>query len=261
MENQKKGNGNMNGKNGNGNMGQDQLYDLLTSRELSWQAILLDLINSEQLDPWNIDLGLLSQKYIQRIRELQEASFFISSKVLLAATILLRIKSEILHSRIKDIDELLFEKKQTKKDELAGLSSIFELAEEEIPEIYPRTPLPRFKKITINELMSALDTALKTEHRRIKRELFFKRAERALGVAVFQKPLIDIRKKINEVYMKIKELFKKHQLEKLTFSKLAGEGREERIATFIPLLHLDHKNKIMLEQQVPFSEIDITLKN
>jgi chromatin segregation and condensation protein Rec8/ScpA/Scc1 (kleisin family) len=244
----------------NNQVGQDQLYDLLTSRELSWQAILLDLINSEQLDPWNIDLGLLSQKYLKKIRELQEANFFISSKVLLAAAFLLRIKSEILHTRIKDIDELLFEKKQKPRDELAGLSSIFELAEEEMPEILPRTPLPRFKKITMNELMSALDTALKTEHRRIKRELFFKRAERALGVAVFQKPLKDITKKVSEVYSKIKELFKKHELEKLTFSKLAGEGREERIATFVPLLHLDHKNKIILAQEVPFSEIDITLK-
>jgi segregation and condensation protein A len=244
----------------NGPMGQEQLYDMLVSRELSWQAILLDLINSEQLDPWNIDLGLLSQKYIQRIRELQEASFFVSSKVLLAATILLRIKSEILHSRIKDIDEILFEKKEKPKDELAGLASIFELAEEEIPEIYPRTPLPRFRKITLNELMGALDTALKTEHRRIKRELFFKRAERALGMAVFQKPLIDIRKKIQDVYTRIRDFFKKHGTEKMKFSVLAGEGREERIATFVPILHLDHQNKIMIEQEAPFTEIDITLK-
>lgn len=245
----------------NNAMGQDQLYDLLTSKELSWHAILLDLINTEQLDPWNIDLGLLSQRYLEKIRELQEANFFISSKVLLAAALLLRIKSEILHTRIKDIDELLFEKKQKPKDELVGLTSIFELAEEEIPEILPRTPLPRFKKITLNELVSALDTALKTENRRIRRELFFKRAERALGVAVFNKPLIDIKKKIHEVYEKIKHLFKKHQLEKLKFSVLAGQGREERIATFVPLLHLDHKNKIILEQQKPFSEIEITLKN
>jgi segregation and condensation protein A len=241
-------------------MGQDQLYDLLTSRELSWQAILLDLINSEQLDPWNIDLTLLSQKYIEKIQELQESNFFISSKILLAAAILLRIKSQILCTRIKDIDELLFEKKQKPRDELAGLASIFELAEEELPEIFPRTPLPRFKRVTLNELVSALDTALNTEHRRIKRELFFKRAERALGVAVFNKPVIDIRKKIKEIYQKIRELFKKHQLEKLTFTKLAGQGKEERIATFVPLLHLDHQNKIILEQQQPFSEIEITLK-
>jgi segregation and condensation protein A len=240
-------------------MGQDQLYDLLTSRELSWQAILLDLINSEQLDPWNIDLGLLSQKYIERVQQLQEANFFISSKVLLATTILLRIKSEILHTRIKDIDELLFEKKEKQRDELVGLASIFELAEEELPQILPKTPLPRFRKITLNELVSALDTALKTEHRRIRRELFFKRAERALGVAVFQRPLIDIRKKIKEVYEKVVDLFKKHQLEKLKFSVLAPGGKEERIATFVPLLHLDHQNKLFLEQEAPFSEIEITL--
>ncbi len=244
-----------------GQVNSEQIYDLITSRELSWQAILLDLINSEQLDPWNIDLGILSNRYIEKIHELQESNFFVSSKVLLAAAILLRIKSEILHSRIRDIDELLFDDKKKKKDEIETITSIFELGEEEIPEIMPKTPLPRFRKITLNELMSALDVALNTETRRIKRELFFSRAERALGLAVFQKPLIDIRKKINEVYSKIKDFFVKNNEEKkLLFSILAGQGREERIATFVPLLHLDHQNKIMLEQIQPFSEIEITLK-
>ena len=39
---------------------QDQFFDLITSEELSWQAIIYDLIKTEQLDPWDIDLGTLA---------------------------------------------------------------------------------------------------------------------------------------------------------------------------------------------------------
>ena len=96
-------------------VGQEQVYDLLISRELSWQAIIYDLIRTEQLNPWDIDLAILANKYletIQRLEELEEGNFHVSSKVLLAAAILLRMKSEILHENIKDIDEILFESRR-----------------------------------------------------------------------------------------------------------------------------------------------------
>ena len=97
-------------------VGQNELYNLLVSRELSWQAIIYDLIKSEQLDPWDIDLVLLTQKYLEKIKELEEASFHVSSKILHAAAILLRIKSEILLSKyLKSLDEILFGKPCTIK--------------------------------------------------------------------------------------------------------------------------------------------------
>lgn len=241
-----------------GEIGQEQLYDLLISRELSWQAIILDLIRTEQLDPWNIDLIVLARKYIERIQELQElekGSFFISSKVLLAAAILLRIKSEILHENIKDIDALLFDKK-AKIDEIMKERVIIDFAEEEIPLIIPRSPLPRTKKVTLQELMSALDHAINTEQRRIKKKLISRRMHQDIDVAVFPRPIIDVRKKIKEIYLKIRDFFLRKN-EKLTFTFIAGDKREEKIATFIPLLHLDTHKKIYLEQQKPFDEIYI----
>ena len=60
-------------------IGQEQLHSLLFGEQLSWQAIIYDLINTEQLDVWDIDLSLLAQKFLQRIRALEEANFFVSS--------------------------------------------------------------------------------------------------------------------------------------------------------------------------------------
>ena len=96
-------------------IGQEQIHDLLFGQKLSWQAILYDLINTEQLDPWNIDISLLANKYLEKVRKLEEADFFVSSKVLYAASLLLRIKSDILLSHdIPGLDEILFGKEEKK---------------------------------------------------------------------------------------------------------------------------------------------------
>ena len=92
---------------------QEQIHDLLFNKELGWQEIIYDLINTEQLNPWDINIIVLTDKYLERIQGLEEEDFFISSKVLLAASLLLRIKSEILLNKyIKSIDEILLEKKK-----------------------------------------------------------------------------------------------------------------------------------------------------
>lgn len=243
---------------------QDQLYDMLVSRELGWQAIIYDLIKTEQLDPWDIDLSLLAKKYVEKVQllqEMEEGSFFISSKVLLAAAILLRIKSEILHDNIKDIDEILFDKKGKPKDELVDANALVDFAaefEKDQNYILPRTPLPRSRKITLQELMTALDRAINTEHRRIKNIITAQRVKRNFDF-ILPKPGINIKEKIRDLYLKIKLFFSKKSDEKLTFTQLAGDERGERIACFLPLLHLDNQGKINLEQAKPFDEIDIWL--
>lgn len=241
-------------------VGQEQFYDLLVSREVSWQAIIYDLIRTGQLDPWNIDLALLSKKYLERLQQLEEEGvFFISSKVLLAAAILLRIKSEILHENILSIDEILFDKKKkVQYDEIVDRASIIDFAPEDY-EILPRTPLPRARKVTLQELMNALDRAINTEHRRIKKELLLRRANYDVGF-VLPKKTIDIRTKIKELYQKIKAFFSINKDKKLTYTELVGTSRDEKIACFLPLLHLDSQEKIFIEQERPFSEIDIWLK-
>jgi len=244
----------------NKEIGQEQFYDMLISREIGWQTIIYDLIRTGQLDPWNIDLVLLAQKYLERLHELeQEHIFFISSKVLIAAAILLRIKSEILHENILSLDELLFEKKKKESSErLVTDYNVIDLIREENYIIFPRTPLPRARKITLQELMIALEKAINTEQRRIRKELLFKRPNYDLGVVV--RKSIDIRKKIKELYEKIKEFFIKKKYEPVTFTELAGTSRDEKIACFLPLLHLDTDGKICLQQEKPFEEIYILPK-
>ena len=69
---------------GDEGINQNQFFDLITGEDLSWQSIIYDLIKTEQLDPWDIDIGVLAERYVGIIQQLEDADFFISSKVYLS---------------------------------------------------------------------------------------------------------------------------------------------------------------------------------
>jgi segregation and condensation protein A len=239
----------------NQKVGQEQIHDLLFSDKLSWQAIIYDLINTEQLDPWDVDISLLAKKYIEKIKQLEEANFFVSSKVLFAASLLLRMKSEILLDHdLLGLDAILFGKKEEKK----YIQERIEL-DEEIPGLIVRTPLPRYKKISLEELMKALGHAIKTENRRIKKITLIKQQEFEAAM-VIPKHRINLQEKIKEIYAKLEDIFSKRE-DKLSFSELAGQKNGEKVSTFVPLLYLDNQQKVWLEQEEHLAEIWILLKH
>jgi len=237
-------------------VGQEQIHNLLFSREIGWQDIIYDLINTEQLDPWDINISLLTDKYLQKIKELEETDFFVSSKVLLAASLLIRIKSEILLNKyIKSIDEILFGKKEQKKYSLERIE-----LDEEIPELSLRSPLPRFKKVTLKELIESLDKVISTENRRIKKVITDKNALRESSISLPKKSF-SIKDKIHEIYQRIISHFKEDNKRiKISYSDFIGKNREERIISFYPLLHLETQQKVWLHQDAHFEEIYIWLK-
>lgn len=235
---------------------QEQIHDLLFNREMGWQEIIYDLINTEQLDPWDIDLSVLTEGYLEKIRKLEEEDFFVSSKVLLAAALLLRIKSEIILSKyLRSIDDILFGKEEKKKYELERIE-----LDEEIPELVPRSPIPRHRKVTLNELVEALNKAISTENRRIRKEIVNRNALRETNISL-PKRKFSIKNKIRELYEGLSDYFKENEKhKKISFTDFVGENKDERIIAFPSLLHLESHKKVWLEQEAHFDEIYIWLK-
>lgn len=241
---------------------QDQILDMLMNKdEITWQSMIYELIKSEQMNPWNIDISLLTKKYLETIQKLQEANFFISGKVLLAASILLRIKSDkLVNEEIFNFDNNLY----AKEDEFSeiedlefGNSAPNPIRDFELPKLTIKTPLPRKKRITINDLMEALQKALEVNQKRVIRQMEFEN----VNVEIPEKK-VEISKLIKELYERIIGFFKKNKNSELTFNKLVLSNRkEDKIITFIPLLHLDNQEKIILDQDKPFGEIKILVKN
>ena len=233
---------------------QDQIHDLLFNRELGWQEIIYDLINTEQLDPWDIDIIILTNKYLEKIKEFEDTDFFVSSKVLLAASLLLRIKSEILLNQyIKSIDEILFGKKEQIRIPLERIE-----LDENIPDLISRSPLPRLKKVTLKELMESLNKAIITENRRIKKEIINKNTLRESSFSLPRRKF-SIKDKITEIYRNLNDLFKLREEKKVPYSEFIKE-RDEKIISFLPLLYLEDQKKIWLDQKFPFDEVHIWLR-
>ena len=76
---------------------QERLLEILMQRdEITWQTLIYDLVKSEEMNPWDININYLAEKYLDSVKILKEHNFFISGKIILAVAILLKLKSEKL---------------------------------------------------------------------------------------------------------------------------------------------------------------------
>ena len=228
---------------------QNQLYEMLLKEdEITWQTIIYDLIKTEQMDPWDIDISILTNEYIKAIKTLKDMNFFISGKVLLAASLLLRIKStKLVTEYIARLDNQLFPPEEFFEESGDDKRIVFDAN----PRLTIKTPQARKRRLTVQDLVDALQKALEVNQRKVIRKV----EERSINVQL-PKVKIDITNLIKNVYQRILDLFKKE--DKVTFTKIvSSDKKEDKIYTFIPLLHLDNQGKINLIQEKPFGEIEI----
>jgi segregation and condensation protein A len=241
---------------------EDKIFQILVNdTEISWKSIIVDLVKKEDMDPWDINISVLSKKYIDRIKELKESDLKVSGKVLLAAAILLSIKSKrlvgedlsefdrLLSSTDVDEDEFYDDlEKELRKGEVQGMTEYFELN--------PRTPMPRKRKVSVYDLVQALEKALEVKKRRVFNEW------NAIGDAKMPERTFDITKAIGSLYDKIKFFFFKQKKRSLKFSELTeSKKKEDKVFTFIPLLHLSNEDKVDLHQEEHFADFDISMPN
>ena len=89
---------------------QQKLYDILIQKDdVTWQALIQDLIKKGEIDPWDVDISWLAQEYLKEIKKMQEMNFFISGKMILASAILLKLKSEkLLTEGFASLNQIMF---------------------------------------------------------------------------------------------------------------------------------------------------------
>ena len=59
-------------------------------------GILVEMVKSEKLDPWNIDIVDVTEKYLQKMIEMKSLNLRVASRTLLFASILCRMQSNVL---------------------------------------------------------------------------------------------------------------------------------------------------------------------
>ena len=224
---------------------EDILSMLLKEDEISWQSIIHELVKTEQIDAWDIDVSLLAQKYIEVVKKLHEFDFRLSGKVLLAAAILLHIKStRFLDFDIANLNNMINPPAALDEDSYYDQMPLKDLPMDKITLI-PKTPQPRKRKVSVYDLIDALTKALEVRRRRVLREV-------EVPQMLVPEKRVDITKVIYELYQQIKKMF--GTKDKIYFTDLIGNGgtKEDKVYTFVPLLHLTNQGKVDLEQEIDF---------
>jgi segregation and condensation protein A len=231
------------------------LHLLLEQEEVGWKTILYDLVKSEQMDPWDINITLLTQKYIEVIKNMKENNLRISGKVLLAAAFLLKMKStHLVENDITKLDQLINQSEEEIEETI--LDELGENKTKKILDKYkliPKNPQPRNRKVSIHDLVQALQHAMVSKKRILAqiRPVQFKMPQKK----------VDIMEILHDVYHKLIYYTSKEQKDTVTFTQLLPPraGKQEKVYTFIPLLHLENHHKVEMAQSKPFEEIHVTL--
>ena len=240
---------------------EDPIKLLLDNDDVSWKTMLYDLVSSENMNPWNVDISVLTQRYIETIKKMQQMDFRISGKVLLAAAILLKIKSQhFVEHGVDELDRLLSRMNEPEiypdffSEFSTDLFATAKKVEDVQAKLIPRTPQPRHRKITIYDLADALQKALEVKQRKLSRYLPDIKME-------IPKRKVDITQIIRGTYGKIRAFFMENPNKKLTYTQLLSSEptKEEKVYTFIPLLHLDNQQKVEITQEQHFGDIGIEL--
>lgn len=155
-----------------------------------------------------------------------------------------------MDENIAEFDNLLFQKEgELLEDDFEEHSQFYKDA----PNLLIKTPQARKRKVNLNDLMEALQAALQVENKRERR----RSDERVLREVELPVRKVDISSLMKSLYKRLREFFKRNP--KVTFRELLpSEKREDKIMTFIPLLHLENQGKISMEQKEPFGEIEIS---
>ncbi len=145
-----------------------------------------------------------------------------------------------------------------KKEDKKYILERIELDEGELPLLVPRTPMPRFKKVTLKELMSALNKAIETEGRRIRKDISSKQAAKLALSVMPRDNRVPLKDRVQELMSRITKYLKEIERTDLTFHELSPT-REEKLTTFLPILHLNNNEKIYINQKEAFQDIFIRL--
>ena len=206
----------------------------------TWREMLLDLVATKQLDPWNIDISEIAEGYLERIRNMEMLDLHIPANLILAAAILLRFKSQAL--RFEEEAQVVEEQTYVEEDGPAEIIPVLEL----------KTRIPPKRMVTLDELVLAMEKVFEEQR---KREDRMQRAE-VPQIINIQLPEFSMEKKMDEVYGRVVQTLDPEGL--ATFSGILDDRTPYGVVmTLLPLLHLVQDRKLSIFHEKFFGEIFI----
>jgi len=214
------------------------LVDLID--QPAWKTILLDLVETEKMNPWDIDVILLAEKYLKKIGELQGNNLRVPANAILACAILVKTKSKYL--RLSSLDEEDAKSALTPEQRALMLNQIPDLLAGRVA---------REGRITLDELVLSIEDI-------IQRTTPKKNGARNI-------PRIEINFDSSSIEEKMQEILdliiRKVDSQGIVLFDDLLENKEidSVVETFLPVLFLMNNGKIIAYQNEFFGEIFVKL--
>ncbi|MEK6959013.1 MAG: ScpA family protein [archaeon] len=215
------------------------LVDLID--QPAWKTILLDLVQSEKMDPWDIDVIALAEKYIKKINELESTNLRVPANAILACAILLKTKSKYL--RLTDLDKV--EKPILTEEQRQLLFA-------EIPDLMSNRSA-REGRITLDELVSSIEDIIHQTTPKKGSDRYVPRMEINFDTS-------SIEDRMGEVLELIKAKADSQGIV-LFDNLLENKECDSIINTFLPVLFLMNSGKILAYQSEFYGQIFVKIIN
>ncbi len=204
----------------------------------TWKEMLLEMIATERLDPWNIDITILADNFLHRVRNMKTLELHVPANLIVATAILLKYKSNILKIiENVPVEETCIEEPYTS---------------EEIPKLELVSRIPPKGPITLEDIIKEMERVMTYDNPTVPKP---KKIEEIITIFT---PKFDIDERMSIVFTHLKQKADKEGW--VMFSELLkNKSTEEIIDTLIPLLHLSQRKIVDLRQDDFFGEIFIRL--
>ena len=214
------------------------LVDLID--QPAWKTILIDLVETEKMDPWDIDVINLSEKYLKKISELEGNNLRVPANAILACAILVKTKSKYL--KLSSLEE------EEEKVELTPEQKEMMLAS--IPDLMSGR-MSREGRITLDELVMSIEDI-------IQRTTPKKNSSRVIPRIEINFDATSIEEKLEDVFELIKSKVDSQGI--VLFRDLIESNEIDSIVdVFLPVLFLMNSGKLIAYQNEFFGEIFVQI--
>lgn len=216
-------------------MNYEEVYKLIVEGKLAWEYLISEIIREENLNPLDIDISLLTERFMEFTNYMVKVDFHNAGKFVFIASILLRLKSQYL------LDTLLGVRNKEYKYNY--------IKSKPFPIVLPaKINFVRRRPITLSDLLQYIRRVIiaRSESREIEFKVKLNQIQLPIKIANMEKILA--------------KLFAK--TDKISFKEMErGKEWKEIVEDFISTVFLYAENKIDLYQSAPLEDIIITNKS
>lgn len=224
-------------------------------REASWEETI-DVLTAD-MNPQDLDIILLAERYREYIQELQSHDFKVSAQAVRVCSALLNMKTQ----------RLAWEEQEEQEEELEeepmenpmAFEEQEEPIEEEEPEldIGPDLEMPvkqkPVRRVHKEELKDSLRDAIQVKERREERQ-----EKRQEMDQKFEMDEDDLETKLNSLMSNIKGMITSKTREKIDFNQIVGKkDNQEKIEKFKHVLHLENDEQVTLIQEEFLGDLQV----